>query len=358
MQAVQDRDRAQDSAAPTRVADILSPEWLANHVYADRPGLRIEAVETVWTLVNTATKVRAIVRGEGFEDHICVKGLLDEAGAPFLGGGTALTEAIFYRDMAPKLAAAGLNLPPCLYSGVDEEVGHGLIVMRDLTADGATFLTALTPYAPEQARDSLDQLALLHATTGPATALHDFPLTGLTLRKMADNSIVPLDLIQQLLDGPRADPLPAYLRDAARLHRGIGKLERRLHGDPYCLIHGDAHAANLYRQGDGAGIIDWQVIQRGHWAIDVAYHISAALTVENRRAHEDALLTSYLDARARHGSPVPDREKARGDYRAALIYGYYMWAVTRRVQEDITFEYVKRMGTAVDDHGSYALLGA
>lgn len=36
-------------------------------------------------------------------------------------------------------------------------------------------------------------------------------------------------------------------------------------------------------------------VQRGPWYLDVGYHIASALTVEDRRAHEDELVRHYLD---------------------------------------------------------------
>lgn len=344
--------------APTRLAEILEPSWLEAHVYADLPGVRVTGTTVVWKQENTATKVRLTVEAENAPDDmvraLCVKGMLDESGAPWLKNGNSRTEANFYADLAPALRAAGLRLPDCLYTAVDPANGHGLIVMRDMESVGAQFLTALTPYTADQARDSLGELARLHVATGPGSAFHAYPLQGTTLGSMADQSLIPLDLLQELLDGPRGDPLPAALRDAARLHAALGRLRDRCAGLPSCIVHGDAHAGNLYRHEGGAGIIDWQIPQHGHWALDVAYHVGAALTVEDRRLHERALLNHYLDCREALGAPVADRPNALVDYGAAMLYGYYLWSITRRVQQDITHAFVERLGLAVNDHDSMA----
>ena len=47
------------------------------------------------------------------------------------------------------------------YADVHPETGHG--ITEDVVAQGATFLDSLSPYTPDQAADSLGQLALLHA---------------------------------------------------------------------------------------------------------------------------------------------------------------------------------------------------
>jgi aminoglycoside/choline kinase family phosphotransferase len=342
--------------APTLSAEILDPAWLKAHVYPHYPDLVITGTTEVWRQENTATKLRVTVEVENAPADmvrtIFIKGMLDESGAPWIRNGVSGTEANFYADLAPVLRTAGLRLPPCLYTGIDPANGHGLIVLQDMVPEGAEFLTALTPYSAMQARDSLSELARLHAGTGPETLLGNYPLTGMTLATMAQKSMIPLDMLQELLDGPRSDPLPPYLRDAKLLHGSLGKLVARFDGQPTCIVHGDAHAGNLYRHEGGAGIIDWQLPQHGHWALDVAYHICAALTVEDRRAHERELLAHYVEQRAALGAPVANPDTSFADYGAATLYGFYLWGITRRVQQDIIFEFVKRLGLAVDDHGS------
>ena len=44
-------------------------------------------------------------------------------------------------------------------------------------------------------------------------------------------------------------------------------------------------------------------------------------------------------------------------YRAALVYGYFMWGITQRVERPILVTFVQRLGTAVQDHASFDLLG-
>lgn len=347
--------------APLTVAEILDPEWLQAHVYRDLPGVRVHGAREVWREENTATKVRIAVDLDGPETAIraiCVKGMLDESGQKWLGNGNSITETRFYRDLAPALGAAGVRVPPCLYAGIDEKTGHGLVVMEDLVAAGAEFLTPLTPYSPDQARQSLAQLARLHAVTGPGSPAYVTDFDGITLRTMAKESLIPIPLLQEQLDGPRGTPLPDTIRDAARLHAALAPLVERLAVEQPCLVHGDAHAGNLYRQDGDAGIIDWQIVQHGHWAQDVAYHIGAALDVADRRAHERDLLEHYFDVRAQLGTPVEDRDAGWRLYGAAMLYGYYLWAITRRVRQDVTHEFVRRLGTGVADHDSFALIGA
>jgi hypothetical protein len=41
----------------------------------------------------------------------------------------------------------------------------------------------------------------------------------------------------------------------------------------------------------------------------------------------------------------------------SVVYGYYLWAITRRVEPAITNVFVNRLGNAVARHESYRLLG-
>jgi len=60
----------------------------------------------------------------------------------------------------------------------------------------------------------------------------------------------------------------------------------------------------------------------------------------------------------RHGVIPPGGDRAWECYRQSLPYGYYLWAITRALDEAITVEFVKRLGIAVADHRSLELLRA
>jgi aminoglycoside phosphotransferase (APT) family kinase protein len=132
-----------------------------------------------------------------------------------------------------------------------------------------------------------------------------------------------------------------------------------LDGKALFLVHGDAHAGNVYLRADGSvGIIDWQVVHRGSWACDVAYHIGAVLSVEDREKAERDLLAHYLDRLGAYGGEPPPWDAAWASYQSFLVYGYFLWAMTCFVDEQITIEFVKRLGTAVAEHDSFDIVGA
>jgi len=336
--------------APFEEAVVLSPEWLSGAL--DAP---VRGVEVVERLETVATKVRFKVEyedgGDGRVDAFCVKAYFTPAVRARVGAGEP--EARFYLEIAPTLP---VRVPPCVYAAIDPDSGHALVLMEDLVAQGATFLTALSPYSVEQARGTLDQLAKLHAEHwgDPGLATHNF----LAPRLPSFLQYVDAERLQSQLDGPRGDDLPADVKDAPRLRAALLAIAERDAAGPQVLVHGDSHAGNLYEFPGGApGIIDWQVVQQGSWALDVAYHLGAVLDVDARREHERALLEHYLACLDAVGAPAPDIDDAWFKYRAHLAYGYFMWAITQMVDPRIIVTFTRRLGLAVADHDSFGLLG-
>jgi aminoglycoside phosphotransferase (APT) family kinase protein len=250
-----------------------------------------------------------------------------------------------------------VRVPRCRYTASDPDTGHGLVVMDDVVAAGGRFLTALEPYSPEQARRSLDQLAALHAAHWDGAGTAGAPWLRHRLAELVEQPLRTVAELQEQIDDERGDPLPAAVRDAGRIIGALGALVTSTAGRPATLVHGDAHAGNLYVQDGATALVDWQLVQRAHWSIDVAYHVGAALSVDDRRAADRDLLDHYLDRLASLGVAAPDRETAWTAYRAGVAYGFYLWSITRKVDPAITHEFCRRLGTAVADLDSFALLG-
>jgi len=69
--------------------------------------------------------------------------------------------------------------------------------------------------------------------------------------------------------------------------------------------------------------VDWQLVQRGPWYLDVGYHIASALTIEDRRRSERDLVAHYLDRLAAGGVEVPPWNDAWLGVRRGFIYGFF-----------------------------------
>jgi len=340
--------------APRDLEAVLEPAWLSRALAPHLGGAHVVEVVVVELLATQATKVRLALRFDGDESglpaHICIKGVLTDTGCPTAA---SLGETRFYRDMA---ACLPVRVPDCLYAGFSEHQDNGVIIMRDIKAAGGLFMTALVPLAPDDARDTLSQIAALHAATWNGSAPYAQGWMGRFLDRMALDGLLPADTLQDLLDGDRGAPLPVEIKDAARLQRALALLARQGHAEPNCLVHGDAHAGNLYRDAGGIGIVDWQIFQQGEWALDIAYHVASVLTPEDRRIHECGLLDHYRHELKAKGGPDLDRDHAWVRYRSAMLYGYYLWTITRKVEAPVILEFVRRLGLAVADLDSFALV--
>ena len=334
---------------PRTLAAALDPQWLTWALSVHTGGTPITHVETVEVIRTVATKVRFKVTFGDRTEAYCLKGFLDMdiAGA----GVAAIREADFYTQIAPRLR---VRIPSCVVTIVERESLLGIVIMRDLIAEGARFCTALEAFTADQAARSLEQLALLHTER---SALTDIPWLGHQVMQFAKGNYIPAPKLQEMLDGERGKGLPASTRDANALITALGKLAALDAEGPHVLVHGDAHAGNIFETTQGPGLIDWQIVQRGGWALDVAYHICAVLDVPLAEKEERTLLRHYLGLMRNHGADMPDDETAWLHYRRALVYGYYLWAITRRVEPAITNVFVNRLGNAVTRHESFKLLG-
>jgi hypothetical protein len=335
---------------PQTLTRALDPQWLTQALRPVTGGAPITAVETVEVIRTMATKVRFTATFDGRTEGFCLKAFLDVDAENAKGGATSIREADFYAELAPQLQ---VRVPTCVAAIVDRDAQLGVIIMRDLVRDGARFCTALEAFDVDGVSRSLEQLAHLHARVD---VLAKAPWVG---RRIADfaRGLLPQPVLQQLLDGPRGEGLPARVRDAGLLLKALQQLAIVDEGRPQVLVHGDSHAGNIFLTADGPGLIDWQILQRGGWALDVAYHVCAVLSVDLAEREERALLDHYLDVVRRLGGAVPDRDTAWEQYRMSVVYGYFLWAITRRVEPAITNVFVNRLGSAVTRHESFRMLG-
>jgi aminoglycoside phosphotransferase (APT) family kinase protein len=338
-------DRAK---VPEKLADALSPEWLSRAL-----GLAVTRVETVEVIRTVATKVRLIALrdDDGEPIALCIKGLLDSDEMTRMGGPTMVKEADFYGLVAPHVA---VRVPDHVVSVIDREKRQAVVIMRDVIAGGGQFCSALDPFTADQTAASIEQLAALHA--GRAL-LADRPWITRRIDDFATRPHLSAAQLQALLDDPRGASLAARTKDAARLLSALAPLAARDAGRPQFLVHGDAHAGNIFRTAEGTGLIDWQLLQAGGWALDLAYHIAATLPVDLAAAEERHLLDHYLGLMRGHGCAMPEADTAWCEYREAMVYGYYLWAITRRVDPPIIHAFTARLGAAVERLESFELLG-
>ena len=341
--------------APNDLSEVLSPAWLSHALQGAFPGVVVGDVDEVESLESTARKVRIRVSYQETADQyaptaFCIKGYFNPEYVQF--GYTGIHEVHFYDRLAARVP---ILVPTARYTGIEPESQHGLVLMDDIVANGGEFFDQLSWYDAVTAQTSVRELAGLHARFwGDALSAEEW--LAPKIRRFP--GYISDETLDELLRGRRAEGFPESMRDAVRLKAGMFALADRYAGKPRTLLHADLHLGNLYRSADGRiGFIDWQNYEFGHWSMDVAYHLATALQPSERAERERSLLEFYLAQLAEQGGPVMTLDEAWEDYRAALLYGYFLWGITRRVEPRITEELTQRLGHAVLDHDSLEVLG-
>jgi hypothetical protein len=331
---------------PRTREEVLDPAWLQAALDDIDDADTIVTVEPTGTSKTRLEKLRFAVTVNGPRGrrvrHYCAKASLDGS-----GGGSA-TEAMFYRDIAPRL---GMRTPRTHFVAVEGMAS--IIMMDDIVALGGKFMNPHFPFTQEIVRETLSQLARLHAETWGLGLVADIPWLGHGLERFV--TVHDADALQKLLDDGRAEGFAPEICSGENLLAAL-RAQRDL--GVTCLLHGDTHTGNVYLDPEGRGcFFDWEVVQTGHWAQDVAYHLGTALTITDRRAYEQELLRFYLAELANNEAPAPSFDEAWDLYRRSFVYGYLLWVITMIRGRDEVLQHMPRLGMGLTDHQTYRLLG-
>lgn len=340
-------------AIPTTLQEAMDPKWLGAALAPVSGGAEIASIELTELVKAMAAKVRIAVRFANDPDrvhHYCVKGFLDSDLDPASTSAVTAREASFYSAIAPHI---GMRVPQCP-GVVTDASGRAIMIMEDVIAGGGRFCDTHSPFTVKQAQETLDQIARLHAASHLLQSNAWIP-RGLDW--MAESQHFTQPRLDALMHDGRGEGLTEETLSGGNLLAALRVLARESREGRQTLLHGDTHIANVYMMPQGPGFADWQLIKAANWAIDVAYHINCVLRVEEAEKHERELLAFYLDALGRHGgTPVP-AGVAWEEYCRATPYGYYLWAITTRVDPAKTRENFQRLGAAVTRCGAYQRLG-
>ncbi len=347
---------SQSVRVPDTLEELLTPQWLSEALGLRYPGIRVTAVTPgpVVERVSTNARFRIECEGgvpDGLSPHLCAKGYFGETGRQYRSAG--VSEALFYRDLVSSIPVRTLRP---VYADVDIATGHGVVLTEDVAVEGAVFLDGREPYSPEQAAASLEQYALLHGSTWNSTAVGEADWLG---PRIASSAMTRgLVEIRGNFDGPIGAGVPDGARRAELLMESflaIPSYTSQL--DHWNLLLGDAHIGNLLLDAGGRPwLVDWQLVQRGPWFIDVGYHIASALSVEDRRRHEGDLVEGYLQALVRAGGERPSEEEVRIGLCCGMVYGFFLWGITLKVEPAITAVRLERLGGAVADHDALSVV--
>ena len=347
--------------------DAITCEWLTDVLCGKANGT--EVIDFEITLVSAGTHARHRLQvtynqeadGTNLPISLFTKTLPTVENRMMVGiTGHARTEGGFYTQLRPELE---LEIPSCYHSTVDRESCAAIHILEDLVATkGATFTNYETYVTREMAEDMVDLLAGLHGHfyndprfenafkwvapftrwfMGGVTKLRVDRSTELALTQAADH-------IPQRLLARRDDIWPATL-NALKLHDE----------QPETFLHSDVHIGNWYQTNKGRmGLCDWQCAGRGHWSRDLAYAISGALRIEDRRTWEKELVRRYLFRLEEVSGQSFEYEEAWMFYRQQMFHALLNWTPTlcpsehipaTMQTEEMSLTMIERMTAAIDD---------
>lgn len=246
------------------------------------------------------------------------------------------TEAYWYRDLQP---LTPVRTPVCYWQGVDEDNTRACILLEDLGHLRVT--DQINSCRSQDARLAIRHLARLHAAFWRSEVLDQ--LDWLPRSEERVQSLVDLwsngwqvfvDEFGQALPqgfGPIGERIGAAI---------VGLVLGGLMGGG-TLVHGDYRLENFMFGEPGSAdefvVLDWQTIENGSAARDLAYFLSQNLTIGDRRRNEPTFLRLYHDDLVSLGVPDYPYGQFYQDYRRGLLLALHLpilGALTLRQLED------------------------
>lgn len=337
--------------------DQVDVAWLQAALRGQRPGVVVEAAETVEVILGTSTKIRVRLRyaagGDGLPTALVVKGGF-ESHSPAMAF-MYESEMRFYRDLVPRLV---LNVPRPWFAARDPDSHQSIVIMDDLCERGVTFCRMQRPHTYAEACRFLDALARHHARWWGRAELQDDGELGWVTRPDSGASLgyqqhyLAAAQWQHYMQQPRAAAVPKAFHDNSLMRHLLDRLWALHREHPCTLNHGDTHPGNLFLEADGRpGFFDAQAC-RAAWFHDVPYHLVASLDILDRRRWERPLLAHYLARLAHHGvADVPTFDDAFELCRRAIPWGLFVFLIneTRFQTEATNTGYAARFGAAAAD---------
>lgn len=319
-------------------------------------GRTVTRVEALDGTSGTTDRTRLALQGDDVPATVFVKTAAVEGATRLFGGLARLgeVEVGFYRDVRPGL---DLRAPRLLGASFDRSTGRFVIVLEDLSAQGAVFCDTLSRLTTDQTAAVLSTVARLHGATHGR-----LPAVGWLGTNSGDALIPLISGSLPRLAAKVAERSPGLLAaEAAPLLRGYRRWAPALDLGPHAVLHGDPHPGNVYLQDQAAGLLDWQAVRRGNPMRDVTYHLVLGMAVPDRRAHERDLLAHYAGELAAHGGPELNADECWQQHRRMAAYAYVAAVFTSGLgglqNAEIADAGLQRASAAVMDLETTAVVG-
>ena len=307
-----------------RTPGEITADWLG--AVLGRSDLELLGTERIGT-GQISQSHRVAFQGAGSApETVVVKLASDDAmsRATGVGLGAYMREIAFYRNLAARI---GGPLAHCRLAEYDVADGWFTLVLDDVL--GAVAGDQIAGCTTEQARIALVALARIHA-----------PVLGDLALGTADFLNQPNPLNQALL----TQLLPGFLeRYGDRIETDHAELCKRFvmsadawvadQRPPLGLVHGDYRLDNLLFGDNRCPVVDWQTVGWGPAMSDVSYFIGGGLSVDQRRAHEQALVQLYHRELLNNGVQGFAWDQCWDGYRRQVFHGIVMTIAASMIVE-------------------------
>jgi hypothetical protein len=295
----------------------ITADWLTAALRASVPDVAVRSVEI--------EKIGTGQTGASYRLHLDADGLPATLVAKTAAGERAQRERVgpgyrsevgFYTVFRDRVA---IRTPRCWYAEISDDNCSFVLLLDDLSparpgvqADGCTVA---------QAADAVRNLAGLHAPLWNDHGLFDHgdflsSMTGPRAEFLGTVTATAAEVFCDRYAEELGDDA-ATLRAAAALTGRWGAIDTGV----LTLVHGDYRLDNLMfpEADDGVATVDWQTLTIAPPGRDLGYFLATSLHVDDRRAHQDALVGEYVAALHRLG--VADVTVAQCDveYRLGVL---------------------------------------
>lgn len=338
---------------PRRIED-LDAKALSNVM-----GRTVTSVEILDGSAGTSSRSRLALSGDDVPASVFVKMSARTAAIRMLGELANLgeNEARFYSDLAPELSC----VPESYGSNFDPLTGRFAIILEDMPQDSVEFFDTTRPLDRDKAASLVETLAHVHGTFWnrlPAPGSKG-PLSWLT--QASDERSLPISRpLMRFSAKSLAEKTSIPVEDGRFVIENYPAAVRLNDAGPQTVLHGDSHPGNVYFRDGKAGLLDWQVVKRGHPSRDLVYSLVIGMTTANRRANQRQLLDVYRAALAANGGPELDSDELWDRYRQSAVQPFLASLTTAGLggmqSDEIAYEGLERAIAAFDDLETVAVL--
>jgi thiamine kinase-like enzyme len=344
--------------------ELISDEWLTNTVCRKVAGAKVTSHSLDAADEGTSNRRRIFLhyndvgQRAGLPASVFCKATQSLQSRFILGlNDVAEAEVTFYNHVR---ALLDIEAPKGIFANIDRESLNSIVILEDMQGY-AEFCDDRTEITLARGKSQMRLLARLHGKFQDNPALQPVLERFQTFVEFygKTEAAVGWNACQRRGLQAARHLLPTKL--AARVDEIGGLTERAFlsHAKlPATLIHSDVHLKNWYVAASGEmGLMDWQVLTRGNGIRDLAYAISTALTVENRRAWEMDLVRYYLERLKEEAGSAPAFDVALTLYRQQLFCALAMWTTTLAPPEgapamqppETALRFIDRMAQAIED---------